>query len=439
MKFRNMVKRYFFFIIALVLYICAPNIYSYSYCWILHIIFVCNALYTIRCRNEEIVGFNTLFSFAFYGVTYIYPIFIYRIAPNYSLFAYQIDDTIITKATALANIAYASYAMAYAKRRYTIYIENIKPVVPYKSLNAILFICIFLFVAKICTGGFQATKSMYSGESYAVNPIANFISILFGTFTLFTCIANYKNNKRSIYLTLLLICSTLLWSGGRRTVLSFLILFFYYLYEHYRFSLTSIIITAVIGVVLFSAIGDYRGGQEIGDVLSNSNVGAFEVAEDFIINSRNLYALYSYVQENSITYGISSLAYILAVIPFAQSIVSNLFGIPPYMMRSEMITTATAISEDSSLGLGTHIVGDVYVSFGLLGVILLFYFLGYVIRYSQRKMQSGIWSGIVIYLCLLANSIFMCRGAYFVSLQSICWVLFFTVIFRNIYKPQSKN
>ncbi len=430
--------RYCFFIISLVLYICAPNVYSYSYCWILHIVFVCNALYTIKHRNEEIVGFNTLFTLSFYGVTFIYPIFIYPIAPNYSLFAYQIDDTIITKATALANIAYVSYAMAYAKRR-TICSENIEPVVPYKSLNIILFIEILLFLLVICTGTLQGLKSKYTGEVYAVNPIAKFISVLLGAFSVFTCIANYKNNKQSIYLILLFICCVFLYVGSRGIALSIFSLFFYYLYERYQFSLTSIIIIVVIGVFLFAAIGDYRVGQETGDVISDSNVGVFEVAEDFIVNSRNLYALYTYVQENSITYGISSLSYILAVIPFSQSVVSNLFGIPPYMMRSEMVTTATAISEDSSLGLGTHIVGDVYVSFGLLGVILLFYFLGYIIRYSRRKMQEGIWSGTVIYFGLLAHSIFMCRGAYFVSLQSICWALFFIVIFRNIYKPQSKN
>ena len=430
--------KYLFLIISFILYIYAPNVYSHSYCWILHIVFIFNALYTVRCRNKEIVGFNILFSLAFYGVTYIYPIFIYPIASNYSLFAYQIDDTIITKATALANIAYASYAMAYAKRRYTIYIEKIKPVVPYKTLNTILFISIFIFVAGICAGEFKAIKSMYAGEPYDVNPIMNFIYILFKFFIIFMCIANYKNNKWLIYLTLLFICGTILWSGGRGRALAIFILLFYYLDERYRFSLISIIIAAVIGVFLFSTIGDVRNGGEIGDMVS-SEIGMFEMAEDFIVNSRNLYALYSYVQENSITYGISSLAYILAVIPFSQSVVSNLFGIPPYMMRSEMITTATAISEDSSLGLGTHIVGDVYVSFGLIGVILLFYFLGYIVRYSRRKMQSGSWSGTVIYLCLLANSIHMCRGAYFVSLQNICWALFFTLIFRNIYNPQSKN
>ena len=328
--------------------------------------------------------------------------------------------------------------MAYAKRC-IVYSENTKPIVLYNNLNIILLIEIILFLSMICTGAFHGLKSQYIGESYIVHPITNFISVLFKAFSVFICIANYKNNKQSIYLILLFICCAFLYVGSRTIPMSIFILLFYYLYERYRFSLISIIIAAVIGGFLFSAIGDYRGGQEIGNVISDSNVGAFEVAEDFIVNSRNLYALYSYVQENSITYGISSLAYILAIIPFSQSVVSNLFSIPPYMMRSEMITTATAISEDSSLGLGTHIVGDVYVSFGLPGVILLFYFLGYIIRYSRRKMQSGIWSGTVIYLCLLADSIFMCRGAYFVSLQSICWTLFFVVIFRDIYKLQSKS
>ena len=114
-----------------------------------------------------------------------------------------------------------------------------------------------------------------------------------------------------------------------------------------------------------------------------------------------MYAIYDHVNNESITYGISSLSYILAPIPFLQSFVSFLFDIPAYNMRSESLTSYWVLGEGNPLGLGTHIVGDIYLSFGFIGVLFLFYFFGKIVTSSRMKSRMGSQSAFVIYYIVL--------------------------------------
>lgn len=421
-----------FFVISVILYIVAPTIFSSGYCDVLHVIFIANAFYVLyKDKKNEIIGFNLFFTISFYGVTYLYPIFVYPIAENYSLFVYSIDSSIITKSTALANIAYSAYVVGYIRHRKKTVYANPKPIVSYNSLNSILYVEIILFIVFCLIGGLEFFRSQYTHENIEIGGLVGVMQVFLRAFTLFLCIANYKNNKISLYIALFFICTIFLSTGARGFAMSILIVLFYFFVEKYKPSTLSIVLYIGIGILIMATIGQYRGNNTVGDdYISDSDIGMLEVARDYIINNRNLYSLYSYVQDSSITYGVSSLSHILAVIPFAQSFISYLFNIPPYMMRSEMITTTIELGSDSTLGLGTHIVGDVYLSFGFIGVIVLFYALGYIIQYTRQKKQEGYWWGTIIYFTLLSQAIIMCRGSYFVSLKNIVWILLFTYIIR---------
>lgn len=52
-----------------------------------------------------------------------------------------------------------------------------------------------------------------------------------------------------------------------------------------------------------SIIGKLRLGIAVDS--GTADVGVWSMAEDFIVVSRSLYDIYGYVQENSITYGLS--------------------------------------------------------------------------------------------------------------------------------------
>ena len=53
------------------------------------------------------------------------------------------------------------------------------------------------------------------------------------------------------------------------------------------------------------------------------------------------------------------------------------------------------------IGLGTNMVGDIYIAFGLIGVIVLMYYLGVFISYSYRRAQNGNSKYLLIYTIFL--------------------------------------
>ena len=144
-----------------------------------------------------------------------------------------------------------------------------------------------------------------------------------------------------------------------------------------KYSLKRILLYVVFAFIVFSIVGRLRLGpdQDLSGISANE-LGVLNYFEDFIVCSRNQYVIYDFVQRKGVTFGISALGYVLAVVPFSQSIVCSLFGLSDADLRSEVLTTKWASSD---AGLGTHIVGDVYLAFGLFGVIFLFYLLTYLI------------------------------------------------------------
>ena len=108
----------FFLLISLGMYFGSPMKYSQVYCVVLFLLFVSNAfLLYVQDRKNEPLGFNILFTISFFLVSYIYPVFIYPIMPNYSMFTYGgFSSDVITRATALVNVAYAVYSVGYTRK-----------------------------------------------------------------------------------------------------------------------------------------------------------------------------------------------------------------------------------------------------------------------------------------------------------------------------------
>lgn len=436
-----------FCLLSVVLYFFAPMHYSFEYCLVLFISVVFNAYYIFsKDKKNEIVGFNSIFSLSLILVTYIFPLFVYEVFPNYSLFGYAYNEKVITKSTALVNVAYSCYAVGYLmvlenKPRRILNIRNSLyefPTLVSKSRIPIFRRCVlFLFSVVVVAGGLTFFKKQYSGEDAgAMGGILSFVWLVFQTFCiLFTCI-NLKYNDKKSFLLLALIMFLLLAVGSRTLPLCIVSLIFYAFCLKRKYSLKRILLYVVFAFIVFSIVGRLRLGpeQDLSGISANE-LGVLNYFEDFIVCSRNQYVIYDFVQRKGVTFGISALGYVLAVVPFSQSIVCSLFGLSDADLRSEVLTTKWASSD---AGLGTHIVGDVYLAFGLFGVIFLFYLLGYIVAKSRRYMFLGNRKGTIIYLILLSGAMFMCRGSYFYSLKNIVWSLIIVSLFGIIKKRRKK-
>lgn len=435
----------FFCLLSFLLYLLAPNQYSFLYCAVLFGILLANAIYVFREDYKiEIFGFNTIFSLSIILVTYIYPLFIYQILPSFSLFSFDYNENVITKASAMVNIAYAMYVSGYMNiqqtdmkyrlinKRKTFQFPKL---ISEQKLSIFNKIVICLFVLIIITGGLNMFQSQYGGDkSVQASGIFGFVWVFFQTFCILIVISNLHYDKKSTYIIISLIMFILMSVGTRTLPLCVILLMMHALCLKRNISLSKIAAICVILFGLLSIVGRLRlGNANLSDV-STTEIGIWAFFEDFIVCSRNQYVIYDYVQKHGTTNGVSSMSYILSVVPFAQSIVGKIFGWSDSDMRSESLTTKW---EDSDVGLGTHIVGDVYLAFGLIGVIILFYILGYIVAKSRRYMLLGYWKGTIIYLVLLAGSMFMCRGSFFYSLKNIVWSLLIISLFRGFVKRKS--
>ena len=106
-------------------------------------------------------------------------------------------------------------------------------------------------------------------------------------------------------------------------------------------------------------------------------------------------------------------------------------------MRSALITTKDTFGKVGNWGLGTNIVADVYLAFGILGVIILFLVMGYYVnRFRVNSGQSTIT--LVCYTILLSYAVYLPRAEYFYFFRYFVWCIILLYITLRLQKIKTK-
>ena len=430
-------------------YILAPNIYSFEYCFGVQILFALSAIVVsiMDSRNEK-VGFNLLFSLSFFFTNFVYPVYIYPIDPCYSLFRFPFNDNVITKCTALAQVAYSAYLCGYLwhwdrieKRNRNI---NASLSLDPRNINHITIMVLIYFCCFVIFGGLEYFEDRYQRGNMSTNMLVQYIMLFFPTIIIsyssliFLC--RSSKQVKQIYFVLLLIAIILLSSGTRTfPLLIFSTLFIIYCFRHNP-SAIFILSCAIVGVLLMSFIGEVRNGELIGTtyVVESSDFGVLDYFSDLFINNRNLYVFYDFVEQESCTYGLTMVSGILSPIPFAQKLFIEMTGIPYYFLGSADLSTFLEFGNQPPLGLGTNIVGDVYLAFGLIGVFILFFLLGRFVLYARKMMKKGSYMYTLVYLVIASDAIYMCRATYLDPLKIVIWTLLLALFVKYIYRNRNQ-
>ena len=196
-----------FCLLSIGLYAYAPMQYSFSYCLCLFVHMLLNVLYVYKKDIKyEVLGFNAIFSLSLILVTYIYPLIVYPVFPNFSLFGYSYNENVITKATAMVNIAYSFYAMGYIfvlkkdiKRHLLACRKDFKfPAFISRNLLSLWTkMDVLLFVIIIAVGGLEMFYSQYAGDkSVKAGGAFGFIWVFFQTFCILLTIINLRYNLK---------------------------------------------------------------------------------------------------------------------------------------------------------------------------------------------------------------------------------------------------
>lgn len=420
-------------ICAYILHINAPYNYSYIFCQYCFFIFLTNAIITCKksiVQNNSILTFDILFTFAFFYTNYIYGLILYQINPNFSLFRLEFNENYICKGISLATLGYSAYSLGYSCQ--------ITPFKLYKQKNIntkrfklikyiVLILSIILLILMIPKFGmnYNETNALNFGTLGNYIYSITFIVFYFIIIILFTQYKQFHQNiikDNLIIFSAILILNIGLLSIGSRTIPLRLILLTTFLYNLLvkpipkKYLLTG----GVIGLFFMYFIGATREGGYADSISDNPLI---EMGNELIINNRSLFVLIEYADNKGITFGKTMLMNILSVVPFAQGLFLSIFGWTEADINSAYLVTDLYFGSrnvDRVIGLGTNVIGDIYLSFGTIGVIICMYLFGYYLNKISCKKDL---KSIIIYSMFICNSIYYTRSGILTPIREITWIL----------------
>ncbi|MDZ7775704.1 MAG: O-antigen polysaccharide polymerase Wzy [Bacteroidales bacterium] len=261
---------------------------------------------------------------------------------------------------------------------------------------------------------------------------------------------DYQQSKGLFYMIALAYILLFLFIGDRGPALFLIVILtglsYAFLYIR-KIPIKYLLVFGIVGIILMHLIGMGRT-TDIRDARENIITRGIEktrttdqsqfyyaITKSMVANNRNLYVGLEYVDKNGINWGETYLPSIVGVIPFAQSIVEYLLE-KNFESSADFFTTLT-LGEQRSTGLGTNLVADVYITFGLIGVIALFLLFGWIVELFRKRtiIINDIYSNIV-YFTLLSFSVAYTRIGLFSPLKFIIWtfVIYYLLKQFNLLK-----
>lgn len=143
---------------------------------------------------------------------------------------------------------------------------------------------------------------------------------------------------------------------------------------------------------------------------------------------------------NDKLYGMTHLGSIIGIIPGLGQLLMSLTSL-------DFSSSAVYITEKMGAdhGMGTTVLADIYLNYGILGVVLVFYFFGYLFAnldyraYSDFKNESLFFK--VLFLVYLSYGIYIGRATFlfvFIDVTLVYFILVISSSFNKIFKSKYK-
>lgn len=433
-------------VLSIALLLTAPKDYSLMYCIYCFLIFLVAA--TLLLVNNiriyrTILLFEVLFTVSFFLANYAYPVFMYENNPYFSLFTRAFNEHIITKCTALATVGYVAYSIGQYKlgaQPMTIKGKTNFSLLPVNGIDLmIMFVLFVLFLyasmsalrsgysqSRSIGGGFFYIFSLFYVYKYFAHSIGK--STKFCTYCFFLMIGSY------------VVINFLLGNRGEPLYLCMAIVYCYHVYVK-KISNLKFLSIVFIGLFVFYFVGKTRiSSEQVGVSSRSERISEWEAednllhyANEIIINNRSSFVLVDYADNNGYTYGKTWSVNFFSTIPFGQSFALKVLGIPKQDFSSTHLTTYLEFGEDDpdAFGLGTNLVGDIYLCFGALGTLIFMYLFGKVIRkvHDESLRRPSYYQ--MFYVILMALSVYYTRANLFCPLQMLAWTYVLNLLNRK--------
>lgn len=427
------------FILSILMYILAPVVFNQQFCNWCTILYGLAVLVFFTIKNKKnYFDFDSIFFITYFFVMFFYPVFMFaNNATHFFVFAYEFNEDVISRATALSLMGALSYMVGnillfIPKSKYVNIDQDVK--IP---ISLMVVITIIMFLTYIATGGYAYMINLYKEGAEASMGLSGYIFKFVPPLVISLLIINIynlsqeklgimsflKQSDKTSLLTSGVILFLILFTGSRTVPLQiFLVLGCLFTLFYKPISFLKFILLMGVGIVMMFGIVLMRGYTVDG------NLSIVEAVMDLVINNRNSFVAMDYVDKYGLTMGRSMLSPLLAPIPMAQSVIFTLLNISPTDASSSMVITKLSLNSDElSFGFGTNIIADIYMSFGSIGVIMCMSLLGFIVAKSQYLSRTSIYY-LAIYAVLCSYAVFLVRAEFLTFICYTLWVLAFVNI-----------
>lgn len=342
-----------------------------------------------------------------------------------------------------------------------------------KRIDFFLFLSVLLFTY---LNGRQYFEGVYSQEmldnmSGTMNAYSGILvellfysAVLFKIYSIresvpkyFTFVTYLKSFSFLFYLSVLIYLVLVFIYGDRGPIISFVLSmgFGYIMISKHRFSWVTLLTFFVIGGMFLSVMGIARADRMEGSYnLQNTenNIktildlkSVFPFTEELAGSNRTaVWAVESTPSEYPYRNGLFSLNHIIGIIPFSGTLLKtmgiNINGSNHYGHSSSFLNWYTQ-GDNVTAGVGTSTVADIYLDFGVPGVVIVLFLLGLFFARIDKIMMNYSSNSIplltmITCLVFFSSSVYLARSSIIPLFRNVVWlyVLMTVLLKTNIVK-----
>lgn len=397
-------------------------------------------IYKLR-RRDHIFSFNMLFFIMFTLVTFLLPVLILLNLDSLIVTHIQYNIKYLPKALLVCLLAVSCYTYGYKRGlqkvggQKTIDYSSCCKLRHFSKISVIIVACLFVFLFNFMVR--ENSRDLHGFVLSLLNPflfLSAFSAGLCNNYEKNGYYSFFKKNRIAVVCSVIVIVQMVL-LGDRLTALTLLCTWAYIIDEYIKpFSRTTFIFGIIIGFILMFLVGFTRSdGVSLSRGVQNFDNRYDELAmfEDVLPINADLCIGVQWMETNGYFKPSRIFVYPFYPIPVLPSIMKREFfdgNISTAMELTLYNKSLTTIQNDS--GIGTHIVMDIYMSWGIIGVIICFILFGLLVGKCQSNIGGSIIHPIV-FLILMAYAIYLPRDTIFNLFRDIVYLYF---LYRIVIK-----
>lgn len=447
-----MLLRILFFATSLLLYIKAPLVYDWKFCLICMIIYLAEVALCVgkEFQQGNYLTFNLVFFFSFFWTSFAYPVLVYDTPAGYlNIMIDHINWDVLSKTTSLCLLFASTYLLAYGNP----HMPSINNTQLFRDsggkalkwLKIAFVLLIFEAFIYLYRAGFSYAEFAFDVAFWDVYFILLAHCLIEKskeksencTFKEFV-----KLNKFPMFSALFIVLAFMAFGDRGPAIKSFLVCGACYYYFYNKISIKKIALVGLVGVSLMFFIRQTRQTDSIFTTITD--VGAirnvFSLEDGLIYMFADLYGAsmelnigYDYAQHHELFHPERVLAMPLTAVPFLPTIVLSLFGTSMDDFYTGMELNRQMSTFDSHFG--NHVVADLYMSVGLIGLLIFAFLLGKVSKkLASLRFHSEPYA--VAYMMLFAVALYLPRDSVFSLVRplALSFILLFFLLPKRIKK-----